>query len=137
MGAHHFALVKSLIRWKNRVGMDWNSLSVVSPDFVGATKLPFPLGKEFQPSLTVDIGKLFPDDIGVEVVFIDKRVGDADFNKIIFKKQLSGGGLVKNKLTFSTAVPIDQSGVYEYGFRIYPKNVDLAHQHDLLLLKWI
>jgi len=137
MGAHHFALVKSLIQWKSRVSANWNSLSVVSPDFVGTTKLPFPLGKEFQPSLTVDIGKLFPDDIGVEVVFIDKRVGDADFNKIIFKKQLSGGGLVKNKLTFSTVVPIDQSGVYEYGFRIYPKNADLAHQHDLLLLKWI
>jgi phosphorylase/glycogen(starch) synthase len=135
--ANNFAVAKALIQWKNKVALEWSSLNVVSPDFIGTTKLPFPLGKEFQPSLILDIGNLSPDDIGVEMVFINKRLGEVDFDKIILKKQLSAGPLVKNKITFSTILPIDQSGVYEYGFRIFPKNDALAHQHDLLLLKWV
>jgi hypothetical protein len=29
------------------------------------------------------------------------------------------------------------AGVYEYGFRIFPKNADLPHRQDFGLVKWI
>jgi len=46
---------------------------------------------------------------------------------------LSGDG----EATWKGAVRMHKPGVYEYGFRIYPKHPLLAHRQDFTLIKWV
>jgi hypothetical protein len=85
----------------------------------------------------IDIGALSPDEIGIEVLFIEKRKDQEDFDKIVFKSELSIIETKGKQVTFSCKIPITQSGVYEEGFRIYPKNTLLASRLDFPILKWV
>jgi hypothetical protein len=40
-------------------------------------------------------------------------------------------------VTFTCDIPIDQPGVYNYVFRLFPKNSLLPHRQDFNLVKWI
>jgi phosphorylase/glycogen(starch) synthase len=137
MKADQFKAAKELAGWKAKITKEWNNIQIVSMEVYDSANKAFPLGSELNPSITLDINSLSPDDIGVEAVFIYKRKDDANFSKIAFKAELISEETVDGLVTFSCKIPINQSGVYEYGFRIYPKNALLIHRMDFPLLKWI
>jgi hypothetical protein len=43
----------------------------------------------------------------------------------------------KDEGTWSGIVQMQKPGVYEYGFRIFPKHPLLAHRQDFSLMKWV
>jgi hypothetical protein len=43
----------------------------------------------------------------------------------------------KNLVSFACDIPINQAGVYDYVFRLFPKSPLLPHRQDFNLVKWI
>lgn len=137
ISANHFESAKKLAGWKRKVTQGWNKIQVVSMEVYDSDNKAFPLGSELSPHLILNLGELSVSDIGVEVVFINKRKDEDDFNKIVFKSELSAIETNGNQITYSCKTPMTQSGVYEHGFRIFPKNDLLPNRQDFPLLKWI
>ena len=128
---------KKLAAWKKKIMQFWKNLDIISMDVFDSANKPFPVGSELNPTIVIDIDELSTDDIGVEIIFIERRDDEENFEKIIFKNELLPIETKGHLITYSCKIPITQSGVYEYGFRIYPKNSLLIHRQDFPLLKWI
>lgn len=137
MCANNFESAKKLAAWKIKVMREWANIRVVSLGVYDSLNKPFPLGSELNPSVILDLDELSATDVGIEVVFINKRKGEDDFNKIVFKSELAPIETKGKQVTFSCKIPITQTGVYEHGFRIYPKNSLLMHRPDFPLMTWI
>ena len=91
------------------------------------------LGQEFIAELVLDLNEISIDDIGVEIAFTDVTKGAFE---IISKKEMEVTNLKDRHVTFTVKIPSDNSGVYNYGFRIFPKNPNLAHRQDFNLIRW-
>ena len=97
----------------------------------------FHLGSDLDAIVVVDCDGLSESDFGVEIIFINKRNYRDEIDTIVFKKELEIINSNGTLMTFSCKIPLTQSGVYEYGFRIFPKNALMCHRQDFPLLKWI
>jgi alpha-glucan phosphorylase-like protein len=143
---------RELADWKAKVQAAWRDIEVVERDVYNFANAPLPLGEEIKASIVLDIGVLSPDDISVEMMIAERKENKV---KIIsahqMKKQLvkqekkalagetngdenhGNAQLVKYSCNHKVTV----SGVYEYGFRVYPTNDLLAHRQDFSLVSWI
>lgn len=134
---NHFEAAKKLSSWKQNIIHSWNNVQIISMDVYDSANKAFPVGSELTPRIVLDLQELSTDDIGVEILFINKRKGEEEFNKIIFRTELISVETVNKQSVYECKIPITQSGVYEFGFRIFPKNPLLPHRQDFALLKWI
>ena len=75
------------------------------------------------------------NDFGVEIVFFKRQ--DEDNLKLIHTRDLTLTQHQNNYATFKCDIEATEAGVYEYGFRIVPKNALLPHKQDLELVKWL
>jgi phosphorylase/glycogen(starch) synthase len=134
---NQFENAKIIANWKQKITREWSNIKIISIDVYDSANKAFPLGSEINPKIVIDIGELSTDDIGIEVLFIEKRKEKNEFNKIIFKNELSIIETKGKQITYSCKIPFTQSGVYEEGVRIYPKNVLLSSRLDFPILKWV
>ena len=132
-----FDAAKKLGSWKQKMIHGWNKIQIVSTDIFDSANKAFPLGQKLCPKIVLDIGELSPGDIGIEMVLIAKRKHEDDPVKLISTHDLNMASSDKCHVTFECKIPVTQSGVYEYGFRLYPKNSLLAHRQDFPLMRWI
>lgn len=136
MKENHYEKAKQLSEWKQKVADEWDRIQVITTEVYDSTNKELPLGSELKPKITLDIDTLSENDIGVEIVFIEKRKNAEDFNKIVFTSPLTPIEKHNNQVTYQCKVPITRSGAYEYGFRVYPKNPLLISKLDFPLVKW-
>lgn len=149
MRSESFAKARELAAWKAKVLGVWNSIEVIDKEVYNTDNQPLPLGEEFTASITLDIKGLRPKEIGVELLVAEKKQGG---NQIIMSQELQyeklkstvavgaadqgeeeSGELVR----YTCKKQMKFAGVYEYGFRIFPKNALLPHRQDFSLVKWI
>jgi phosphorylase/glycogen(starch) synthase len=113
----------------------WDSIDVVSVNIPDSTQKPMILGESFKAEVVLDMNELSPEDVGIEVLF-GKKVNDVVNEPILIKELevISSDGEV---VTFGCEVPFDEAGVYDFAFRLFPKNELRAHRQDFSLVKWI
>ncbi len=134
--ADNYKMAREIAGWKKYVSDNWGSIRVESMDVFDSTNQSLGLGEPFTAQIVLNLGNLRGVDIGVEVVFIRKHRSD----KIMEMVSCDKLSLVNNdgsKATYEGAINTTRSGVYEYGFRIYPKNELLENRMELPLVKWI
>lgn len=132
----NFKEVKELSEWKRHVIANWGLIKIIDTIVHDSAQKPLPLGEEFHAEIVLSLGYLKPEDIGVEVLFIQKS-GKDDHREIIFKKELTLGHTARRRATYETTFPVTQSGVFEYGFRIFPKHHLLPNKMEFNLVKWV
>jgi len=128
--------VKELCAWKNKIISNWNNIKVLDMTVHDSAHKALPLGENFHAEIILGLGNLKPDDIGVEVLFMHKKTQDAQ-KEIIYKQELAVSQENRSKATYETTFPVTQSGVFEYGFRIFPKHPQLPNRMDFCLVKWV
>jgi hypothetical protein len=74
-------------------------------------------------------------DIGIEVVFY-KRVSDKELS-LISTYELVAGKQHGSVAIYTCDFQPKTAGVFEYGFRMFPKNPALAHRMEFGLVKWL
>jgi len=136
ISANNFAAVKELCEWKKKVVANWNNIKVVDMALHDSAHKPLPMGEDFHAEIVLSLGNLKPEEVGVEVLFIQKKNQD-DPKEIIYKKELTVSHTGRSKATYVTSFPVTQSGVFEYGFRIFPKHHLLPNQMEFNLVKWV
>lgn len=130
-----FEIAKELVSWKSKVKQSWENISLDSLIIPDADNKPLEFGKHFVAEISLNIPNLDPSDIGAEIVMGNKVNGEV--SKITFKHELEMSGYEDNKVRFTCEFPLENTGVYDYAFRIFPKNSMLKYRMDFPLVKWI
>lgn len=130
---NNFQKAIELSEWKRKVSREW--------DVVKAEKMIFPdkqqlitLGKTYEAEITLNLGGLSPEEVGVELVASKEENGQT---KIIFTKQAEIIKTEPQNATYKIAIEAEDAGVFMLALRVYPKNDLLPHRQDFALVKWL
>ncbi len=131
-----YQLPKELARWKNRVISHWKSIEVLEYDFPDATREEFMVGETYTGKVLLDLDGLHPEEIGVEMVFTRSESGK---EHSLFRGTLEFEctKVEGTKAEYTFVQVVDESGVFDIGFRIFPKYKHIPHRMDFPLVRWI
>ncbi len=130
-----FSPAIQLAEWKKKVTQSWPNISMESLLIPDTSRTPLEFGKHFIAEIKLNIPGLNPEDIGVEVLMGNKA--DEEVKTIKLSQELKLTHSEPGKVTFAIEMPLDHSGIYDYTFRIFPKNKLLKYRMDLPLVKWL
>ena len=128
-------MARHIASWKRKVMRGWESIEVVSVKVPDSNNKPLQLGEPFKAEIILDLNELSGTDIGIEILF-GKKVND-EVKQPIFKEEMILVRSEKNIVVFACDIPINQAGVYDFVFRLYPKSPLLPHRQDFNLVRWI
>jgi hypothetical protein len=109
---------------------------VVEYDFPDVTREHFVMGNSYTGKVLLDLDGLSSEEIGVEMVHTKSSSGDGPLifrGTEEFKCTRVDGSLAE----YTFVVQVDESGVFDIGFRIYPKHENIPHRMDFPLVRWI
>ena len=130
-----FHLARQMASWKIQMAQRWNEIGVVEADIFDSDNFALPVGQPFTATIKLNLDGIDAKHVGVEVAFF-RRLTENEL-ELQVKKELALKGVSGNIATYSCEVDPELAGVYEYGFRIYPKHELLAHRQDLALVHWV
>ena len=113
----------------------WESIEVISVNVPDSAKRRFKVGEKFIAEVVLDLNEISPEDIGIDVIFGQKEMDEV--NKIVFKNEMELVSKDKNSVTYRSEIFMTRSGVFDYAFRMYPKNAMIPHRQDFHLVRWI
>lgn len=130
--ANDYALAKEIADWKQRVAAAWDGIQVL--DIRHSTDLTNSVtGQAYRVEVVLDTNGL-SEDLGVEQVIYHTEDGEERFSGTRpFKVTKRDGNIV----TFELSSKVKDSGLFRYGYRIYPNNAALPHRQDFAFVRWI
>lgn len=132
--ADNGALARSISAWKSSLESEWDSIRIVSTRQLDASYV-MSSDDPMKGEIVLDLGRVKPDDIGVEMVF---AVNDKDGNLHIQQKiDLQLLKYENGLATMAATMLVQRTGMYQVGLRLYPKNQLLPHRQDCKLIKWL
>ena len=135
MRGEGYKYAHKLINWKNKIRHAWDSISVESLMVPDSNNGAVSFGENFEAEITLNIPGMSIEDIGVEILMGNKVNGDVD--KITFKKELDAVDFIDGKAKYVCKFPLQNAGVHDYAFRIFPKHPNLVYRMDFPLVKWV
>ncbi|MDR2122584.1 MAG: alpha-glucan family phosphorylase [Flavobacteriaceae bacterium] len=132
---NNFQMAKKLVEWKHKMLYEWNSVEIISTKIPNINTEPVILGNECVLEITVSLGTLSSDDIGIELVVASKNLKDEIENLTTssFECILSENSVAVYQLKYT----VESAGNYVTGIRIYANNKLLPHRQDFCLVKWM
>lgn len=130
-----FEITRRIAHWKRKIFRGWDSIEVVSVKIPDSTVKPLNLGDRYVAEVVLDVNELSGDDIGIEVLFGQKQ--NDEVREILYCEEMEMIKSQKNLVTFRCVIPANRAGVFDYAFRLFPKNNLLPHRQDFNLVKWI
>jgi glycogen phosphorylase/synthase len=135
MSVKNYEMARHIASWKRKVMRGWESIEVVSMKTPDSNIKPLSLGESFKAEIVLDLNELSGTDIGIEVLF-GRKVND-EVKTPSFTEEMTMVKSDKNLVSFTCDIPINQAGVHDFVFRLFPKNPLLPHRQDFNLVKWI
>lgn len=132
----NFAAAKEIATWKEQIQQRWQGLHVESMDVFDTDNYAMPLGDHFKATIKLNLNGIAPEHVSIEFVFFKRVKNDQELD-LKFVKAFTFKEQQNNHATYECDVELELSGVYEYGFRVFPKHELLPHRQDLNLVKWI
>lgn len=131
----NYGPAKELAAWKLYVSQRWSEIRALEVKAYDSANHPLPVGKTFDAEVKLSLGGLSPDYVGVEAVFYKLHQ-----NQELELKRVSPFELVSQTTgegTYRLKVDPQMAGVFDYGFRVYPKHPLLTNRQSLNLVKWV
>jgi glycogen phosphorylase len=130
-----YKALKELAAWRQRILAAWHAIELEHMEAPDTFNRSLQLGEPFTATVTLHLQHLKPEDVGVEVVFY-KRNSETDMD-LIATHELDLHKRMDALVTYSCNFKPDKSGVFEYGFRMFPKHPLLPHRQDFGLVRWL
>ena len=130
-----FKPLRDLLQWKKRVRNVWEVIEVVELNAPDTFNHSLPLGDHFKASITLNLIELRAEDIGVELVFFRRKSETELEIAAMYPMQLSQSHGTNAQYTCD--IQPQTSGVFEYGFRMFPQHPLLPNRQDFNLLRWL
>ena len=73
MIANNFELAKQVAEWKKKVANQWEQIEVSNFEFPDKTTQTIALGDSYNAAVTLEIGSLDMNDLGVELVYAERE----------------------------------------------------------------
>lgn len=139
--AHRFADLKEnqykkaikIANWKRKVSQQWNYIKLIDLSLPNQTSQVISVGDTYKSEITLDIGELNIDDVGVELVVIETKENQP---KILIKKEYKAISQKENQALFRLDITSEYPGALNFAIRVFPKNILLPHRQDFALIKW-
>ncbi|MFZ4740362.1 MAG: alpha-glucan family phosphorylase [Bacteroidales bacterium] len=131
----NFLMARKISKWKRKVMRGWDSIEILSVQLPDSTQKPLMLGESFKAEIQISLNELSGMELGIEILFGQKVNDEIKEPSFVFDMIAKKSG--NDILTFKCDIPLDTAGVYDYAFRMYPKNKDLPHRQDFSLVRWI
>jgi glycogen phosphorylase/synthase len=131
----HYRLAREISHWKNHVIRSWDSIEVRSKRIMSNSGKSLRLGEPFLAEIELDLNEMKESDIGLEIVFVQKSF-DGE-REVVSVHELKKTKASRDRVTFSCEIPAKRIGVFNYAFRMFPKNEHLPHRQDFGLIKWL
>ena len=130
-----FQALYELTDWKARVRRAWDAIELVDLQAPDTFNRSLPLGEHFEAAVTLHLQDLSSSDVGVEVVFF-QRISETEM-ELVSAYELELDHQKGAVATYNCHITPHTAGVFEYGFRVFPKNPLLAHRQDFGLVRWL
>jgi alpha-glucan phosphorylase len=131
---NHFATAIQISEWKRRVTQEWDNIKVVGFKVPNRNEQLISIGKKYQGEITLEVGELKPEDVGVELVIAQQK--DDKF-KVLSTSEFNLVTTEGNKGTYQLEIASEDPGALHLAIRIFPKNTLLPHRQDFALVKWL
>ena len=132
--ADDFSVARDIAAWKKHVRREWENIHAVAAT-ESAASYDLGVNKPFHAEISVTMGDLRSEDIGVEVIFAQKDTHDR--LHISDVKECTPGELVDGTCVYKVDILPEKTGAYQVGCRIYAKNPLLPHRQDFECVKWL
>ena len=127
-------VAREISAWKTLVRAEWNSIRVISATNPDPTYELSP-SDPFKCEVSLDLGRLKPEDVGVEILFTSSDAkGALHIQEVI---ELEMCSYENGVATYKSAFLPQRTGMYQVGTRVFPKNPLLPHRQDLPFVKWL
>ena len=133
--AEDYKLGKELAAWKSNVSEKWNGVVVQNIDVPEDFYSRLIMGKDYPVKVTVALNGLSPDDIGIELIVIEKE--NEEETKIVEAMAFDELRCEGDVCEYFYTVKPDHPGAFKCSFRMYPKNKNLPHRQDFKFVRWI
>ncbi|MDX1667551.1 MAG: alpha-glucan family phosphorylase, partial [Saprospiraceae bacterium] len=130
-----FRAASEIAQWKTKVLKHWDEIQVENTELLDTENFPLPLGQPFSASIQLYLDGIKAEWIGLEVIFF-KRIGEEELEPV-FSEELQLARTEGKMATFECEVDPNISGVYEFGFRLFPKHELLPNRQDFNLVRWL
>ncbi|MDO4511637.1 MAG: alpha-glucan family phosphorylase [Bacteroidales bacterium] len=131
--ANNFALAKEIVAWKENVVEKWDGVHEVDVQLSESLKHSTNDGAPIEATIKLDTAGL-GKDLGVELVVYRDEDGQQKFHRVIPFEVVAEEG---NVLTYHMKQNTKESGVFRFGFRVFPWNENLPHRQDFAYIKWL
>ena len=134
LSADHAGKAREIAAWKQTVLAEWNNIRVV---YCAQPDASYVLSQSnmLKSKVELDLGRLKPEDIGVEILFTSQDAkGELHIQEI---RELDLVRYENGVATYETEVLPEHTGMYQVAKRVFPKNPDLPHRQDFPLVKWL
>ena len=134
--AEGFKLARQLAAWKGEIQQRWDAIQVLRIDAFDSENRALPVGQPFTAEIELRLNGLRPEHVGLEVAFFRRTSDDAAL-ELELTSSLEPVASKGEASIFRCTVDPKLSGVFEYGFRMFPQHPALAHRQDLPLVRWL
>ncbi len=133
--ARQFRLASQMAAWKAATRQNWEEVQVLEADIFDTDNKPLPVGEPFTATIRLHLNGIDARHLGVEVAFF-RRLSESEL-ELQFREELTLVKAEGSTATYRCQVDPRMAGVYEYGFRMFPKHELLPHRQDLPLVEWM
>ena len=128
----NFAEAREIVAWKEDVASKWDQIKVISADINDLSGSTIRTGRELKAQCVLD-AKGLGKSIHVELVAYREKDGESTFDDARELKLVK----IENGLSYyEFDTTFENSGVFNFSFRMYPWNDKLPHRQDFAYLRW-
>lgn len=135
LAANDMQNVRTLLRWKEKVLANWNSLHRVNVDSIIRSNNTFYVGEQLTLDLEINLGGLSPEDVKVELLFADNEENGR--RKLISKYPLTYEDTSHDVAHYKLGISAKEIGLWDCVIRVIPRHKLLPHDLDFNLVKWM
>ena len=131
--ADQFSRAKALAAWKKNLRELWPGIKIL--DVKGDARDDFKVGQSLTVRSWIDLNRLTPDDVSVELYCGQLNARGEIVNPKIIPLEVAGG---PNSTTyeFSGDIEFHTSGRHGFTVRVLPRNTDLENPRAMGLILW-
>jgi len=133
--ADNFKMAREMAAWKYKISSIWNTIEVKSIEMDDGITNIMKIGKEYPVKVLLDLKGLSFSEIGLELVITEND--NKEPARVIETVELLGENGEGTVCCYKHNLHPNQPGTFNYGFRMYAKNENLAHRQDFRFVRWI
>jgi phosphorylase/glycogen(starch) synthase len=127
--------VFDIVKWKKKMFAHWENIEVVDLKMPDMNNPFYSLGESLFFEISLLLGNLLPEDIGIEIVFTTKNENKK--MKFAYKIPFEFVETKDQTAIFRCNIKTDYVGVWNLAIRIKPQHPLLPHKTCFDLTKWI